>query len=229
MSTPKSIKIKICGITSIQDARAIADLDVDAIGVIGVETSKRFVNEHQRREIFSCLNNYAPNLQRVWVIANMNTKEISEGLQGEGVPSIVQLHGEETLQECSHLRQEHPHIKWWKAIRVRTSKDVLLANNFSSQVDALLIDAWSPNELGGTGQRIPLELISHASINSPWWLAGGISSEWIPQILSQTNPSGIDASSKLEKCPGIKDLNKVEDLIQSIRKEEIKDQSKIFN
>ena len=82
--------------------------------------------------------------------------------------------------------------------------------------DALLVDAWSPDQLGGTGHRLPLEWLSEARLPIPWWLAGGISSEWIPELLSQVSPDGLDASSRLEVRPGWKDLNKVASLLKAV-------------
>ncbi len=222
MRTPKSIGLKICGITKAEQARSIADLDVDAIGVIGVQHSKRFVTENDRRALFADLTDYAPKVQRVLVVANMKDSEISNALSGVGIPSVIQLHGEESLERCAYLRKKHPKTKLWKAIRIRSTEDIELASYFADQVDALLLDSWSPKQLGGTGQRIPLELLKQASIDIPWWIAGGISAEWIPKVFSKIKPSGVDASSQLESSPGIKDLNQVKNLIDAIRKEETK-------
>jgi len=108
MGSPTSTAVKICGLTNIDQARAIAALGVDAIGVIGVANSPRFIKEQQRRDLFAELNNYKPELQRVWVVADINASELSEALQGEGAPSVVQLHGQETPEYCANLRLQHP-------------------------------------------------------------------------------------------------------------------------
>ena len=77
--------------------------------------------------------------------------------------------------------------------------------------------AWDQNSLGGTGNRIPIELLINKTFKTPWILAGGISAEIIPEIFSKLRPDGIDASSRLEISPGIKDLEKVESLVRVIR------------
>ena len=217
MRSPTSTAVKICGITQLNQAKKIAALGIDAIGVIGVASSKRFVSESERRRLFSWISNNAPDIQRVWVVADMNEKELKLGLTGEGSPSVVQLHGHESPEQCKKLRQKHPKTIWWKALRIRKPEDLLIANSYTNKVDALILDAWSPDELGGTGNRLPLKWLRQASIESKWWLAGGISADWIPEILSQVNPYGVDASSRLETSPGIKDLKRVEALVKILR------------
>ena len=96
MGSQESISLKICGITQVEQARAIAALGVKAIGVIGVESSSRFVEEKQRRILFSELKKCAPNIDRVWVIADLSDSEINSALEGFGTPTIVQLHGNES-------------------------------------------------------------------------------------------------------------------------------------
>ena len=218
MGSPTSTAVKICGLTNIDQARAIAALGVDAIGVIGVANSPRFIKEQQRRDLFAELNNYKPELQRVWVVADINASELSEALQGEGSPSVVQLHGQETPEYCANLRLQHPKTKWWKALRLRSQEDLHLAQTYARQVDALLLDAWQPGQLGGTGHRLPLNWLNQTSLELPWWLAGGVCAEWIPELMSQLRPWGVDASSRLEISPGIKDLKLVEALVQAVHK-----------
>ena len=218
MGSKKSLTaIKICGITQIDQAKAIASLGVNAIGVIGVEESPRFVPEDQRRKLFNGLKDFSPYLKRVWVIADMSDSKIQTALDGHGTPSIVQLHGDETPKRCKELSKRYPHIEWWKAIKIRNALDISKAHEYEESIGALLLDAWSPTALGGTGNRIPLNWIKQETFKIPWWLAGGISAEWIPEIFSQVKPNGIDASSRLETIPGIKDLDRVSSLVKTIK------------
>ncbi len=216
--SPTSTAIKICGVTKTNQAEAIASIGVDAIGIIGVKESPRFVNEVQRRKLFKKLEESYPYLNRVWVIANMSNHQISEGLKGDGIPTVIQLHGEESKDYCQELRKSHPNFKWWKAIRIRSPLDISRAQSYEEHVDALLIDAWSPNELGGTGNRLPLQWVKNTNFQVPWWLAGGICAEWIPEIFNEVSPFGIDASSRLETAPGIKDLQRVRELVSGVKK-----------
>ena len=220
MRMPSSPAIKICGITKLDQAKKIAELSVDAIGIIGVKSSKRFVAEKQRREIFLNLSDYSQGVKRVWVIADLNDAEIKAALSGQGQPSVIQLHGQESIERVACLRKEYPKIEWWKAISLGSPKDLQIASTYSNYVDALLLDSWLPDKLGGTGHRIPLEWLKASPIDSPWWLAGGICAEWIPEVLNKVSPWGVDASSKLETSPGIKDLSRVISLIKAVRREQ---------
>lgn len=209
--------IKICGLTDVEQALAIAAMDVQAIGVIGVANTARFVEAARRREIFSALALHHPEIKRVWVVADPSSTDLDDALVGNGTPTVVQLHGSETPSRCVALREWRPDIAWWKALRLREANDVTNANDYVGNVDALLLDAWNPNQLGGTGHRIPLDWLANQNHNVSWWLAGGISAEWIPDLLKDVAPDGLDASSRLEHKPGWKDLNKVKALVDAVK------------
>lgn len=209
--------IKICGLTDPEQALKIAAMGVDAIGVIGVEGTPRFVDNNRRRQLFDSLHRQQPTLKRVWVVAEAEDHQLSAALEGVGRPSVIQLHGSESPERCRILRERHPQVRWWKALRLRSSEDLKLVSAYSTCVDALLLDAWSPDQLGGTGHRLPLDWLGTASLPLPWWLAGGISAEWIPDLLNAVHPDGLDASSRLETSPGRKDLDRVRNLIHAVR------------
>ena len=209
--------LKICGLTDLDQALAIAALGADAIGVIGVPDTPRYVAEQPRRALFAQLADQAPQLQRVWVVANASADSIDAALSGTGRPTVVQLHGDESPDFCRALRQTHPDIRFWKALRLRDPAQLDRIAPFCDAVDALLLDAWNPDQLGGTGHRLPLDWLAKADLPLPWWMAGGICSEWIPEVLAQVTPDGLDASSRLEVRPGWKDLDKVAALIAAIR------------
>ncbi len=217
MASPTSTAVKICGITDITQAISIAKMGADAIGVIGVPSSPRFISSNQKRAIFSGLEKIKPRLKRVLVLANPSDLEIQSTLKGEGCPSVIQLHGDETIEECQNFRKSYPKIEWWKAIRIKSPKDLFTAKTFANEMDALLLDAWDKDQLGGTGKRLPIEWLKGMPITTKWWLAGGISAECLAQIFSEINPSGVDASSQLEISPGIKDLKKVKELIKAVK------------
>ena len=209
--------LKICGLTDLDQALAIAKLGADAIGVIGVPDTPRYLADAPRRALFECLEQLAPQLQRVWVVANATEDTINKGLSGVGAPTVVQLHGDESPETCLKLRQRHPETRFWKALRLRTPDQLNSVEPYMDAVHALLLDAWNPDQLGGTGHRLPLDWLAEADLPLPWWMAGGVSAEWIPELLAQVNPDGLDASSRLEIRPGWKDLNKVAALVEAIR------------
>ena len=210
-------ELKICGITDIEQAIAIARLGVQAIGVIGVPNTPRYVEPHQRRSLFNVLEEQHPQLNRVWVVANPEDATLEEALNGAGQPSVVQLHGTESIERCQALKQRYPRQQWWKALRVREPDDLHQLQQYAPWVDALLLDAWAADQLGGTGHRLPLDWLSDTELAVPWWLAGGVSAEWVPELLSRVTPQGLDASSRLEERPGWKNLDKVQALVEAVQ------------
>ena len=208
--------LKICGLKDLDQATAIAAMGVNAIGVIGVEGTPRHLGEDLRREMFMNLARTHPSVNRVWVVADLDDGDLDIALEGKGVPSVVQLHGSESPDRCRQLKQRHPQVQWWKALRLRQSEDLEQLRPFGDTADALLLDAWTPSQLGGTGHRLPLKWLKDQAITGPWWLAGGISAEWVPTVLERLSPNGLDASSRLEIRPGWKDLSKVRDLVEAV-------------
>ena len=218
-SSKKSTAIKICGLTKTSQARSIAELKINAIGVIGVKNSPRFVPEEECMKIFNEVEKVSSSIEKVLVIANAKLEEVKCINNRSTPPSVIQLHGNESVDYCRELKNEFPSIKLWKAFRLKSINDLEKTIQYEKNIDAILIDAWDDKSLGGTGNRVPIELLLNKTFKVPWILAGGISAEIIPEIFSKLRPDGIDASSRLEISPGIKDIKKVESLVREIRKE----------
>ena len=215
----KLTSIKICGITKTSQAKSIARLKINAIGVIGVKKSPRFVPEEQCIKIFNEVEKVSSNIEKVFVIANEKLETIKSINNRSTPPSVIQLHGDESADYCRELKNMFPTIKLWKAFRLKSINDLKSISQYEKSIDAILIDAWDDKSLGGTGNRVPIELLVNKNFKTPWILAGGISAEIIPEIFSKLRPDGIDASSRLEISPGIKDLKKVESLVREIREQ----------
>jgi len=215
----KSIAIKICGITRTSQARKIAQLKINAIGVIGVKNSPRFVPEEECIKIFNEVEKVSSSIEKVLVIANEKLEKVKYINNRSTPPTVIQLHGNESVDYCHELKNEFPKIKLWKAFRLKSINDLEKISQYDKNIDAILIDAWDKKTLGGTGNRVPIELLINKTFKAPWILAGGISAEIIPEIFSKLRPDGIDASSRLEISPGIKDIKKVESLVREIREQ----------
>ena len=216
-TSKKSTAIKICGITNTSQARTIAQLGINAIGVIGVKNSPRFVPEEECIQIFNEVEKVSSSIEKVFVIANEQLETIKCINNRSTPPTVIQLHGNESVDYCIELKNKFPTIKLWKAFRLKSITDFKTISQYEKNIDAILLDAWDENSLGGTGNRIPIEFLINKNFQTPWILAGGISAEIIPEIFSKLKPDGIDASSRLEIAPGIKDLEKVESLVRVIR------------
>ena len=219
-TSKKSTAIKICGITKTSQARSIAQFRVNAIGVIGVKNSPRFVPEEECIKIFNEIEKVSLSIEKVFVIANEKLETIKSIINRSIKPSVIQLHGNESVDYCNELKKEFPKIKLWKAFRLKSINDLINVSKYEENIDAILLDAWDEKSLGGTGNRIPIELLINKTFKTPWILAGGISAEIIPEIFSKLRPDGIDASSQIEISPGIKDIKKVESLVREIREQD---------
>ena len=207
--------VKICGITSVEQALQIAKLDVDAIGVISVKESPRYVSFKKKKDIFINLKKYFPHIKRVSVVKNCPLELICAN--SFDFENVIQLHGDEDLSYCKSLRERFPQIEIWKAFRVKNREDIKEIDLFSNFIDAVLLDSWNDKTYGGSGIRINSKYLEGLKFSKPWLLAGGISKDWLKQILDDIKPNGIDVSSSIEISPGIKDLNKIKRLLNLIK------------
>jgi phosphoribosylanthranilate isomerase len=206
--------LKICGLRQPDQAAAIASMGVAAIGVIAVASSPRFVPPERRAELFLAAKTARPSCLGVLVVADPQAADLDWLGGGQG-HDILQLHGQESAERCQELRQSLG-VKVWKALRLRDRTDLNRAALYAPHVDGLLLDAWVADQLGGTGQRLPLEWLQGFKPEVPWWLAGGIASQALPEILSRVRPDGLDVSSAVEKSPGDKDLEGVAKLVRAV-------------
>ena len=206
--------LKICGLRQPDQAAAIAGMGVAAIGVIAVESSPRFVPPERRAELFLAAKTARPACLGVLVVADPQPADLDWLGSGRG-HDILQLHGQESAERCRELRQSLG-VKVWKALRLRDRSDLNRAADYANHVDGLLLDAWAADQLGGTGQRLPLAWLQGFKSEVPWWLAGGIASDALPEILARVRPDGLDVSSAVEKSPGDKDLEGVAKLVRAV-------------
>ncbi len=207
--------VKICGITSVDQALQIAELGADAIGVISVKESPRYVSPKIKEDIFRNLKKSFPHIRRVSVVKNIPLESIY--INSFDFENVIQLHGDENLSYCKKLRSKFPQIEIWKAFRIKNREDTEVIESFSDFIDVVLLDSWNEKTYGGTGIRIESKYLEKLKFSKPWLLAGGISSDWLTEILTNIKPSGIDISSSIESAPGIKDLNKTKNLLSLVK------------
>ena len=210
--------VKICGLTSEEQALQVAKLGANAIGIISVEESPRYIPAEIKKKIFKSLESYSPNIERVSVVKNCPIDSIIKNFLGNPSETIIQLHGDEDIDYCKKLKERIPNIGLWKAFRIKTAKDLDKIKPFEDFVDAVLLDSWNNETYGGSGKKIKSKYLKHLKFSKPWWLAGGISIEWIDEILTEIKPYGVDISSSIEISPGLKDIKKTENLIRFLKK-----------
>ncbi|MBW4668195.1 MAG: phosphoribosylanthranilate isomerase [Cyanomargarita calcarea GSE-NOS-MK-12-04C] len=204
------MRVKICGITQPAQGKAIAKIGATALGFICVPASPRYITSAQIRAVVEELPVFT---DKIGVFANASLEQIGQNVLDAGLTG-VQLHGDESLEFCQKLRQSLPKIEILRALRIRTPEDLSTATVYTTCVDTLLLDAYHPQQLGGTGKTLDWEMLQNFSPSCPWFLAGGLTPDNIIEALSQLNPSGIDLSSGVERTPGDKDLEKVAKLFE---------------
>ena len=209
--------VKICGLTSEEQALQVAKLGANAIGIISVEESPRYISAEIKKKIFKTLEKYYPKIERVSVVKNCPIDLIIKNFLGKPSETIIQLHGDEDIDYCKKLREKIPTIGIWKAFRIRTENDLDNIKPFEDFVDAILLDSWNIDTYGGSGKKINSTYLKNLQFSKPWWLAGGISIEWIDEILTDIKPDGLDISSSIEIRPGIKNLDATKHLIYKIK------------
>jgi len=210
--------VKICGLTSEEQALQVAKLGAHAIGIISVEESPRYVSPEIKKKIFKTLESFYPKIHRVSVVQNSPVDLIIKNFLGNPSETIIQLHGDEDIEYCKKIRERIPNIGIWKAFRIKTANDLEKIKPFEDFVDAVLLDSWNNETYGGSGKRIKSMYLKNLKFSKPWWLAGGISIEWIDEILTDLKPDGLDISSSIEISPGLKDIKKTENLFKFLKR-----------
>ncbi|MBE9039991.1 phosphoribosylanthranilate isomerase [Oscillatoriales cyanobacterium LEGE 11467] len=208
------LRVKICGITQPEQGREIVRLGATALGFICVEASPRYVSPEKIREIIRQLPPKPVTL--IGVFANATLDRIIDTVKFAGLTG-VQLHGDESPEFCRQVRATLAQVETIKALRVKTTAALATIAPYAEVVDALLLDAYHPQQLGGTGKTLDWQALQQFRPPLPWFLAGGLNPDNIGEALSQVQPDGIDLSSGIERSPGEKDLHEVARLFEGLR------------
>jgi phosphoribosylanthranilate isomerase len=206
------MQVKICGITKLEQASAIADLGATALGFICVPGTPRYVE----RETIQAIVEQVPNsVDRVGVFLDAAIEEICQTVAIANL-NVVQLHGTESIAFCDALRDVLPDVKLIKAFRIRAFEDLEQVQTYTHAVHHVLLDAYHPQKAGGTGHTIDWTMLKEFCPNCPWYLSGGLNPDNILDALTLITPDGIDLSSGLENAPGDKNLERVQQLFKTL-------------
>ncbi|WXU00589.1 MAG: N-(5'-phosphoribosyl)anthranilate isomerase [Catillopecten margaritatus gill symbiont] len=200
-------KVKICGFTNAENARAASLLGIDAVGLVFYDKSPRCVEVATAVEIINAL---PPFVNRVGLFVNADSDFIDEILC-EVPLDTLQFHGDESPAECGQYAM--PFIK---ALRVTAEMDIAKMAQEYHQASGLLLDAFHEEAYGGTGNQFDWGL-AKVEIDLPIILAGGLNPETVFNAVKQVNPYALDVSSGVESSKGIKDMNKVKHFIQQVK------------
>ena len=203
------MKIKICGLTNKDDALNAIALNVDALGFIFYEHSPRYISP-EKVETF--VLDLPPFINTIGVFVNATPDYINSVVKRCKLNGI-QLHGSEPPEFCTQFS-----LPTIKAIPVREHSDITAIPKYKGCVNGILLDTKAENVHGGTGKTFDWGLALEAKeYDTPLILSGGINAKNIEKALKMVAPYGIDICSGVEKEPGIKDYNKMQELIGAIK------------
>ncbi|ALA58708.1 phosphoribosylanthranilate isomerase [Nitrospira moscoviensis] len=205
-----SVKVKICGITNVEDAAAAVGAGADALGFVLYRQSPRYVDPAAVRAIVAGL---PPFVLTVGVFVNEEAGTVRKVMDECGL-ALAQLHGDETASYCEALGR--PAVK---ALRLKDRGTFLALAEFHGRanVRGFLIDAYSEHAYGGTGRTVDWTLAAEAAHSAPILLAGGLTPANVAEAVRAVKPYGVDVSSGVEARPGKKDLDKVKAFIRAAR------------
>lgn len=200
------VRVKICGITCLEDALQAIDAGADALGFVFYAGSPRCLSPDQAKAIIAAL---PPFVSAVGLFVNEKPHRISD-IARYCCLDLIQLHGDESPARC---RMEG--LRVIKAIRVRDEQSLAAAAEYP--VRALLLDAWVAGRYGGTGETFNWALAAEQARRGPVILAGGLTPQNVAAAVAAVKPFAVDVSSGVESTPGRKDFGKVAAFIRNAK------------
>jgi phosphoribosylanthranilate isomerase len=192
-------RVKVCGITRVEDALSVVRHGADAIGLVFYAPSPRNVSIAAAQQIVDAL---PPFVSKVGLFVNAEPTYIQQVLSKVKLDTL-QFHGDETASDCEQIN-----MPYYKAIRVKKDTNLLQYAQVYKTAQALLLDAYSEAAVGGTGMVFDWQLIP-PNIGKPIILAGGLTAENVGLAIRQVGPYAVDVSGGVEQSKGIKDDNKI--------------------
>ncbi|MFZ5522855.1 MAG: phosphoribosylanthranilate isomerase [Pseudomonadota bacterium] len=204
-------RVKICGLTRVEDALAASHSGADAIGLVFHRHSPRYVSIYLAARLATAL---PPFVSVVGLFVNADASSVRDVM--DGVPlDLLQFHGDETPEYCAQFRK--PYIK---AIRVKAGVDLLQCAARYHGAKGLLLDAHVEGIPGGTGTGFDWTLIP-GNLSVPVILSGGLSEKNVATAIKQVQPYAVDVSSGVEAAKGIKDAAKIARFMQEVKRTDV--------
>jgi len=202
------VKVKICGITNIDDALAAIDLGADALGFVFFKGSPRHISHNEASKIIRRLPSFVTT---IGVFLNEKPKQVEKILALTGI-DVVQFHGDEPPEMCDIPRRVI------KAIRVKTLESLDPLIHYRNKVSAFLLDTFTPGLSGGTGQIFNWDIAIYAKQFGRIILAGGLTPANVTAAIEHVRPYGVDVSSGVESEKGKKDHKKMKAFIEKAKR-----------
>ncbi len=194
------VRIKICGITNLEDALLAAELGADALGFIFYPKSPRYVALETAREIIAHL---PPFVVSVGVFVD-EAAAVVRDLAAQAGLDWVQVHGQESPDYCRSLGR-----RVIKGFRIKDSSSLKDLEPFRGAAQAFLLDTYKKGQVGGTGETFDWDLAREAKKYGQIILAGGLTPENVAQAIQVAQPEAVDTASGTEAAPGKKDPEKL--------------------
>jgi len=205
------IRIKVCGITRVEDALVAARCGADAVGLVFYKQSPRYVTTKQAKQVVDAL---PPFVTVVGLFVNSEVELVREIMAS--VPlDMLQFHGDESPEFCGQFA-----LPYLKAIRVKAGVDLLQCASDFDSAKGLLLDAHVDGIPGGTGTAFDWTLIP-SELPLPLILSGGLALGNISAAIKQVKPYAVDVSSGVEASKGIKDATKIEAFINEVKRVDV--------
>ena len=212
------VRVKVCGITNIEDARAAIDAGADMLGFNFYRPSPRFIEPREAKKIIGAIRDEigSRELALVGVFVNETSPDAVAHIVAAAGVDAVQLHGDESLEFCAGLKLLLRDTFLIKVLRVTDTFDPAETERYNA--DAIMLDAFHRELRGGTGQVVDWTVARSARELVPrLFLAGGLSPENVGQAIAAVRPYAVDACSSLESTPGRKNAERVKAFVQAVR------------
>jgi len=203
------MKIKICGIKSIEEAKAAEELGADMIGFVFHESSKRYIEPKAAREI-SCQLPYS--IQKVGVFVDREENDVIR-IAKEALLDVMQFHGSESRDYCAFFKRAFRVIKAFRVGDAGSLEDIK-----EYPVDMYLLDTLSDKGHGGTGKVFDWSVLKGLTFDQPVILSGGLNPANVRKAIKTIRPFGVDVSTGVEKPEGGKDIELMKLFIENARK-----------
>lgn len=200
-------RIKVCGITRQEDARAAADAGADAIGLVFYSKSPRAVSIEQAAAIVAVVQ---PFVSVVALFVDESAATIERTLSAVPI-DVIQFHGDESSAFCAQFQRP-----WIKALRMEPGLDVEGGCTQYRNARGILLDSWQEGVPGGTGKTFDWQLAPE-SLPLPVVLAGGLNADNVGNAIRILRPAAVDVSGGVESAPGLKDGRKIAQFIAAVR------------
>lgn len=209
--------IKLCGFRTKEDVEKAIVCDIDALGFILVPKRKRTVSATALSKMVEII---PPHLMTVGVLMDPQIPEVEFWLSVAPL-DVIQLHGEESPEDCHRIKERFPHIQLMKTFHMEETASPVHIEPYLDVIDLALLDATFNGQKGGTGKTFDWSKIPEFTQYShqhqlPLWIAGGIQVKNVWQLVKTYRPHGIDVSSGVERN-GVKDLILMKQLIEKVR------------